>query len=236
FANEALRLGGVVGFSVADTGIGIARDKQQLIFEPFLQADGTTSRKYGGTGLGLSISREIPRLLGGGLHVQSEVGKGSAFTLYMPERHVAAVTDEIAAVVSGWAPPASFASVVGTPATIAEPDPIVTRPIDDDRASIGEDDRVLLVIEDDVSFARIMLQIGREKGFKVIVATRGDTGLALAGKYQPDAITLDIKLPGLDGLTLLDRLKRSPTTRHIPVHVISIDEMSRRGAALGAFA
>ncbi|HEY5448282.1 MAG TPA: response regulator, partial [Polyangia bacterium] len=120
--------------------------------------------------------------------------------------------------------------------TIAEPDPIVSRPIEDDRAAIGEDDRVLLVIEDDVSFARIMLQIGREKGFKVLVATRGDTGLALANKYQPDAITLDIKLPGLDGLTLLDRLKRNPTTRHIPVHVISIDEVSRRGAALGAFA
>src|SRR6185503_20128389 len=98
------------------------------------------------------------------------------------------------------------------------------------------DDRVLLVIEDDLAFARIMLQMGREKGFKVIVATRGDTGLTLASKYQPDAITLDVKLPGLDGLTLLDRLKRSPTTRHIPVHVISVDEVSRRGAALGAFA
>src|SRR5262249_7197690 len=146
----------------------------------------------------------------------------------------ATAADETSVIPSGWSPKAAtFADIVGVPATIAEPDPIVMRPIDDDRADITEDDRVLLVIEDDLSFARIMLQIGREKGFKVIVAPRGDPGLALAGRYVPDAITLDIKLPGLDGLTLLDRLKRSPTTRHIPVHVISIDEVSRRGAALG---
>jgi signal transduction histidine kinase/CheY-like chemotaxis protein/HAMP domain-containing protein len=238
FTSDSLQQGGVVGFSVADTGIGIARDKQQLIFEPFLQADGTTSRKYGGTGLGLSISRSIARLLGGEIHIESEVGKGSVFTLYLPEHHVATAPDETASMPEDWlpSPAVPFPTVVGTPAALAEPDPIVSRPIDDDRGAIEENDRVLLVVEDDVSFARIMLQMGREKGFKVIVATRGDAGLALANKYAPDAITLDIKLPGLDGLTLLDRIKRNPATRHIPVHVISIDEVSRRGAALGAFA
>jgi CheY-like chemotaxis protein len=112
----------------------------------------------------------------------------------------------------------------------------VTRPIGDDRADIHEGDRVLLIIEDDLPFARIMLQMAHDKGFKVIAAARGDIGLALANQYRPDAITLDIQLPGVDGWTVLDRLKRSPSTRHIPVHVISVDEMNRRGAALGAFA
>jgi CheY-like chemotaxis protein len=159
------------------------------------------------------------------------------FTLYLPEHHVASTADE-GLPAGEWRPPVpSFTDVLGTTVTtLAEPDPIVMRPIEDDRAAIVEGDRVLLVVEDDLAFARIMLQMGRERGFKVIVATRGDTGLSLVGKYKPDAITLDVKLPGLDGLTVLDRLKRNPTTRHIPVHVISIDEASRRGAALGAFA
>ncbi len=243
FMNDTLRQGqgqgggGVVAFSVVDTGIGIAKNKQQLIFEAFQQADGTTSRKYGGTGLGLSISREIARLLGGEIQVDSEVGKGSTFTLYLPERHEGTAADDDGIATRGWTTPRTpnFERVVGMPA-LAEPDPIVTRPVEDDRNQLKEGDRVLLVVEDDVAFARIMLQMAHDGGFKVLVATRGDTALELAHRYRPDAITLDIQLPGFDGWTVLDRLKRSPTTRHIPVHVISVDERSRQGAALGAFA
>ncbi len=202
----------VIAFTVTDSGIGIAEDRLNLIFEAFQQADGTTSRRFGGTGLGLSISREIARLLGGELSVESSVNRGSTFTLFLPR----VLREEVPASAAD-----PRASAPGRPDGGGETDPEAAQALEDDRDSVADADRVLLIVEDDATFAQTLVGLARDAGFKAIAALRGDTGLALAHEFLPDAIILDMGLPVIDGWTVLSHLKRHPATAGIPVHVVS---------------
>jgi CheY-like chemotaxis protein len=224
------RAPGVVSLTVTDTGIGIAPEKQRLIFEAFQQADAGTARKYGGTGLGLAISRELATLLGGEIRLSSTPGQGSSFTLYLPLTYTGPSSGAISV------PPRDAQQMKGR--SLALPVVPVAREevIADDRDLIVEGDNVLLIIEDDPHYARVLLGLAREKGFKAIVAQRGAVGLSLARQYLPTAITLDIFLPDMLGWTVLNNLKLDPLTRHIPVQIISLEEERQHGLSHGAFA
>jgi len=219
----------VIAFAVEDTGIGIAPGKQRLIFEAFQQADAGTARKYGGTGLGLAISRELAALLGGEIKLTSVYGQGSTFTLFLPLHYASPDNARFfsAARPDDEAPRTHAVTIL--PAAREEH-------IEDDRHAIVGGDPLLLIVEDDPHYARILLGLARDKGFKGIVATRGATGLALARQFLPAAISLDICLPDMLGWTVLNQLKRDPTTRHIPVQIVTVEEDRQNGLAHGAFA
>jgi hypothetical protein len=216
----------VVSFEVTDTGIGIAPEKQRIIFEAFQQADAGTSRKYGGTGLGLAISRELANLLGGEIQLRSSPGVGSVFTLYLPLAYSGSATSK--STVS----PNEAASIMKVSMRSAERPP---EQIVDDRRSIVPGDNIVLIVEDDFHYARIMMAAAQGEGFKVLVAQRGADALALAREHHPTAISLDIFLPDMLGWTVLSQLKQDPATRHIPVQIVTLDEDRHHGLARGAF-
>jgi HAMP domain-containing protein/CheY-like chemotaxis protein/signal transduction histidine kinase len=222
------RAASVVSFAVSDTGIGIPAEKQRIIFEAFQQADAGTSRKYGGTGLGLAISRELASLLGGEIQLRSTPAKGSMFTLYLPQTYVGPSSGM--AIVDRKS--SASASLPLPPAVPVE---LKVELIEDDRENLDTDDPVLLVVEDDPHYARVLRDLSRDQGFKVLLATRGAEALALAREFHPTAISLDVFLPDMLGWTVLNHLKQDPATRHIPVQMLTLDEDRHNGLTRGAF-